>query len=254
MRSCSLYRELAKYYDIIVEPFVETGRENKFLGRILAEHNAKSALDIACGTGRHAIPLSKRGFRITGIDSSRAMIRIARKKAVEKKSKAQFLARDCRKMGFRNAFDAAYCMWNSFYLLPYNGMLRCLNKALKENGILIIDGKDWVNVRKKLKGKSQTVWENELVKGKKTIRIHREDFFTGTRRIVNVEYGINGKRFSTKEAGETIPLGALEKILERHGFRVIEKYRDLKKWSESSSDSVQLVARKSINPSRSPRV
>lgn len=238
-----LYSELAGHYDTITAPFVETRIETDFLEKVLREHNAKSVLDIGCGTGRHAIPLSKRGFRVTGIDSSRAMIRIAKAKTLKQRSRCQFLVRDCKKIGLANSFEAAYCMWNTFYLLPYRSMLKSLHKALKEGGIFIIDARDWSRIRKKLKGKTQLVSENLLEKGKTKIRFVRMDTFTSTRRIVEVEYYINGKRFLSRDVAETIPLGALEKILEKNGFKAIQTFREFGKGNEES-DSVQIIARK----------
>jgi ubiquinone/menaquinone biosynthesis C-methylase UbiE len=38
-------------------------------------------LELACGTGRIAIPLARAGFEVVGLDKSRAMLRIARAKA-----------------------------------------------------------------------------------------------------------------------------------------------------------------------------
>ena len=38
-------------------------------------------LDIGCGTGRHSIELAKRGYNVTGIDLSDAMLIRAKEKA-----------------------------------------------------------------------------------------------------------------------------------------------------------------------------
>src|SRR5712692_1239540 len=42
------------------------------------------ALDVACGTGRHAIGLAERGWTVTAVDSSRAAIEILQERAREK--------------------------------------------------------------------------------------------------------------------------------------------------------------------------
>ena len=38
-------------------------------------------LDVACGIGRHAIPMARRGYRVTGIDLSPPYVEMARRRA-----------------------------------------------------------------------------------------------------------------------------------------------------------------------------
>lgn len=44
-------------------------------------HDIKKIINFGCGTGRHDIELSKRGYECTGIDMSQLMIEIANKNA-----------------------------------------------------------------------------------------------------------------------------------------------------------------------------
>lgn len=48
------------------------------LVRVSSELQPGRALDLACGTGRHAIFLAERGWRVTAVDASRVGIEIAR--------------------------------------------------------------------------------------------------------------------------------------------------------------------------------
>ena len=48
--------------------------EGGFFERTLAEHGAKTVLDIACGTGFHTVTLSQAGFEVTGADGSANML------------------------------------------------------------------------------------------------------------------------------------------------------------------------------------
>ncbi len=48
-------------------------------------------LDIGCGTGRHTIELTKRGYKVTGIDLSERQLSIARKKAEKEKLEISLL-------------------------------------------------------------------------------------------------------------------------------------------------------------------
>lgn len=50
----------------------------------------KSVLDVGCGTGRIAVALQEMGYDVTGLDSSSAMIELAREKGLLKTKVAEF--------------------------------------------------------------------------------------------------------------------------------------------------------------------
>lgn len=64
-------------------------------------------IDVGCGTGRHTIELTKRGYRVTGIDLSEAQLRWAREKAAKENLEIEFLQLDARNLPFESRFDAA---------------------------------------------------------------------------------------------------------------------------------------------------
>jgi glycine/sarcosine N-methyltransferase len=69
------YDEISPYYDLIF-PVDPTAVE--FLdGRAMA---GTPCLDVACGTGGHAVALARRGHRVTGVDLDASMIKRAKEK------------------------------------------------------------------------------------------------------------------------------------------------------------------------------
>src|SRR3954454_9707739 len=66
-------------------------------------------LDLCCGTGKLAGVLAGRGYRVTGVDSSAAMLKCA----VEDVPSEEFLVRDARDFSFELPFDAAVCTFDS---------------------------------------------------------------------------------------------------------------------------------------------
>ena len=69
------------YYHLLYFDRNET-EARVFINRLLEYlHPPASAsmLDIACGKGRHALAMAEKGFQVTGIDISPAMIEEARK-------------------------------------------------------------------------------------------------------------------------------------------------------------------------------
>jgi 2-polyprenyl-3-methyl-5-hydroxy-6-metoxy-1,4-benzoquinol methylase len=100
-------------------------------------------LDLGCGTGRHSIELTARGYEhITGIDLSDTQIERAREKAREKNLKIDFQKHDARDLPFKEEFDMVIMICEgAFPLMETDEMnysiLKNAAKALKNNGKFI---------------------------------------------------------------------------------------------------------------------
>lgn len=70
-----LYDELMR--DVPYEQWVEFVKRQKESYKV----KGNKFLDVACGTGEIAIPLSEEGYSVTGVDLSSEMLTIAREKA-----------------------------------------------------------------------------------------------------------------------------------------------------------------------------
>ncbi len=71
-------------------------------------------LDLACGHGRHAIPLAERGFRVTGYDLSEAMLERARTDAIARGIEVRWMRGDMRALPFDTEFDAVINVFTAF--------------------------------------------------------------------------------------------------------------------------------------------
>lgn len=106
-------------------------------------HNKQARiLDIGCGTGRHSIELTKRGYKVTGIDLSETLLNRARVKAKQDNLEIDFLKKDARNLGFANEFDLAIMLCEgAFPLMETDEMnyeiLQSAAKALTSRGKLI---------------------------------------------------------------------------------------------------------------------
>ena len=99
-------------------------------------------LDIGCGTGRHTIELTKRGYCVTGIDLSESMLNRAKEKAEKENLKIDFKIQDARELNITKEFDLAIMLCEgAFPLMETDEMnykiLQNATDALKENGKLI---------------------------------------------------------------------------------------------------------------------
>ena len=99
----------APHYD--ANPFTQhTKAEVDFLLTLFALPTGASVLDVGCGTGRHALELARRGYRVTGIDLSEGMLSVARAKAAVDSLDVRFLQADAALYQAEGAYDAAICL------------------------------------------------------------------------------------------------------------------------------------------------
>ena len=106
--------QLSEYFDDILRvSSVITDLEVRTLDTVFKKKKVKRVLDIACGTGRHSIPLAKLGYQVVGIDYSPSQIKVARQKAKDAGVGSEFLVKDANMFSFKDKFDAAICMWST---------------------------------------------------------------------------------------------------------------------------------------------
>ncbi len=99
-------------------------------------------LDVGCGTGRHTIELTKRGYSVTGVDLSEAMLNKARANAKAANLQINFIQHDARNLPFNREFDAAIMLCEGgFSLMETDEMnfqiLESVARALKERSTFI---------------------------------------------------------------------------------------------------------------------
>ena len=137
----SLFENYARKYD--KEPFVQgTIGECDFIEQEINRDKSLKVIDIGCGTGRHVIELTKRGYNVTGVDLSEDQIKRAKEKAQEAGVTIDFQTQDARNLSFDGEFDLAIMLCEGgFSLMETDEMnfeiLKNATKALKSKGKLI---------------------------------------------------------------------------------------------------------------------
>jgi SAM-dependent methyltransferase len=106
-------------------------------------------LDVPCGFGRHARPLARAGYRVTGVDRSQVLLDEAARRAAGERG-PELVRADYRELPFPDAsFDAAL---NLFTSLGYLGdeedarVLAGIRRVLRPEGRLVIETlhRDWL--------------------------------------------------------------------------------------------------------------
>lgn len=137
----SLFENYAVKYDN--EVYTQgTLAECDFIEKEISYNKSLKILDIGCGTGRHSIELSKRGYNLTGIDLSGSMIEGAKKKADALSLNIDFKTLDARNLPFNEEFDLVIMICEGgFSLMETDEMnfdiLKSATRALKNNGKFI---------------------------------------------------------------------------------------------------------------------
>jgi len=116
--------------------------ECDFIEKELMFDKTLKILDVGCGTGRHAIELTKRGYNVTGIDLSEAQLKQAKEKAKAENLTIDFQCQDARNLSFDNEFDVAIMLCEGgFSLMETDEMnfeiLKNVTKSLKPQAKLI---------------------------------------------------------------------------------------------------------------------
>jgi D-alanine-D-alanine ligase len=146
----------------VVENAVNTAREVDLLIRAAGLEPNDRILDLCCGQGRHALELARRGFRhVTGIDRSRYLVRLARKRARQTGVDVSFHEGDARRLRLpEDAFHCVAVLGNSFGYFDREeddrAVLEAVKRVLVAGGTLAMDLADGDHVRRHFDRRS---WE-----------------------------------------------------------------------------------------------
>lgn len=137
----TLFENYGEKYDN--ESFAQgTLGECDFIEKEISFNKSLKIIDIGCGTGRHSIELTKRGYTMTGIDLSESLLEKARAKAMQDGLQIEFLQHDARDLPFDKQFDVAIMMCEGgFPLMETDEMnyeiLGNVSKSLKDKAKFI---------------------------------------------------------------------------------------------------------------------
>ena len=111
-----------------------------------AKQTGEPILELACGTGRILIPISKAGYKVHGLDINENMLKIAEEKVKEKKLSNHVTLKlgdmanyDLSEKNFSMAFIAFRSFMHLYTQVDQLSCLECTFNHLKPGGLFIID-------------------------------------------------------------------------------------------------------------------
>jgi ubiquinone/menaquinone biosynthesis C-methylase UbiE len=136
----------AELYDLFygAKPYAAEAGYLHGLLQQLSGHVVRRVLDIACGTGSHAIELEKLGYDIVGSDISEDMLARAREKAQAVSSGVRFERQDMRYLDVASRpFDAAVCLFDAIGHVQTTTAIKqafnAVHRHLREDGLFVLE-------------------------------------------------------------------------------------------------------------------
>ncbi|MFD1547507.1 class I SAM-dependent methyltransferase [Nonomuraea guangzhouensis] len=136
------FTELPNAFWRAAVPEGTTAAEVGFVARVAGLRPGSRVLDVACGSGRHALELARRGYQVTGLDVSAEAIAHARATAAGERLDLDLRQGDMRALPADVRAEAAMCMGNAFGYLEHAGTQRFLadlRGLVVPGGTLILD-------------------------------------------------------------------------------------------------------------------
>lgn len=207
---------------------LDTEKEVRFIVDILGLKNSGKILDLACGSGRHAIELARNGYSVVGIDLNKDCLITAKREAKKAKLPLSFLQGDMRSIPFNEEFDVVISMFSSFGYLETeednDRVLREIFKSLEAKGFLLLDlqNKNWI-----LKNVPAKTWDEQ-----EGLFLLEKRKYDAESKIYNNEITIVSPRKKTEKVYSSVRLYELLEIrdkAERSGFKILKVFGDYDK-------------------------
>ena len=229
------------YYHVLYKnrDFAEAELFIDNLIQLIQPSKTNRILDLACGKGRHAIYLNKKGFDVTGIDLSEKSIECAK---TSENEKLHFYTHDMRKLFRSNYFDVALNLFTSFGYFENerddNNTINAISKALKPNGVFVLD---FLNSKKAIK--NLACKETKIIDG---IEFKISKTFENNFILKKIEFTDKEKKYSFQEKVKALTLSDFEKYFEANKLKIVHLRGNygLGEFDEESSERLIIVARK----------
>ena len=144
----SVFAGYSRYYDLLYRDKDYAG-EAKYVAGLIRRHvpQARSLLEIGCGTGAHAVELAELGFDVAGVDMSEGMLEAAeaRRSSLrpELAAKLEFAHGDARSVRLGRKFDAVISLFHVMSYQTSNADLAAAFATAREHlepgGVFVFD-------------------------------------------------------------------------------------------------------------------
>jgi SAM-dependent methyltransferase len=231
----SVFGAYSHYYDLLYED-KNYSKEVEFVSAIIRRHapDARTVLDLGCGTGIHACAFAREGYLVTGLDRSADMLAKARERRTQARANGSvhvdFQQGDIRDFKLTARFDVVVALFHVIGYLPANADLEAtfarIREHLQPGGLLIFD--HWYGpavLTNRPAPRIKTFENNEV----KIIRIATPALLVNDN-LVDVRYDLTIVEKTSGHCGQVVEnhrmrylfWPEIESLLSRHGLHPVE--------------------------------
>ena len=212
----SVFNLYSRYYDLLYRD-KDYRAEVEYVVSLINKYKpeAKSVLDLGCGTGRHDFLLVEKGYFVTGVDQSEEMLAVANARLStfnSQPSALQFILGDIQSVQLKKTYDIILALFHVVSYQTTNEMLlntfKNVHEYLKDDGVFIFDF--WYGPA--VLTDIPTVREKRLEDEELTIHRNATPVMHPNENIVDVNYEVIIKNKAT---------GKTQKLNETHRMRYL---------------------------------
>jgi SAM-dependent methyltransferase len=203
----------------------QASREVDFVVERLGLEPGARVLDLACGHGRHSLELSRRGFRVTGLDLSGPSLARAREDAAREGLDVEFVEGDARELPWTDEFDAIVNLFTA--VIGYfaeqaedERVLAEVRRALREGRSFLLDTLSLFVLARGFQPRS---WQ-ELDDGRVMLEEREYDHLTGRSTATWTFLAPGGERSELRHSVRVYTLPELREMLASADLEVVETW------------------------------
>ena len=219
--------------------------------KMWASKQGGTILDIACGTGRSAIPLAEKGFKLIGIDIHKGMLKQAKLKTKNNSMQVKWVEQDCTNFDLNLKSRLAYMTGNSFQHFltneSQNLLFNSIYNHLEEDGVFIFNTR-FPSSEELLQPSKEEYWKSYVNRNGQKVDVYTissydslnqvQDYIT-IRKTKN-ETGIILTEKKTKISLRYVYPKEMVRLLSETGFEIIDILAD---WDGTpvTNESYQMI-------------
>lgn len=235
-----------RHYDLAYSSFTEdidfwVGQAKRYGGPVL---------EVACGTGRVAIPLAREGFEVTGLDLAESMLERAQVNSEAEGLDIRWVQSDMRDFSLGTTYPLIICPYQSMSrLLFVEDMERCLaavREHLEVGGRFIMEVYNpSLEILSRSEDERSPFLEYEHPDGDGTVRVEFSSRYDQATQVLHLTLhysipGVSGEPTEHVSNRMYFPQ-ELDALLKYNGFEVMEKYGDFEGKGFESGDNHQIL-------------
>ncbi len=205
-------------------------------------HKNPTALDLACGAGRHSLLFAKKGFTVTGIDLSENLLAKAKERAVSNNANIEFIQSDLRTLKLNRTFDVTLSLFTSFGYFESRSanfvLLGIAYNHTKPGGYFVLDFFNPEFLKQNLIPNSEHIVDGYEIVQKRSI--------VNDRVVKKIVVSSGTKTWQFSESVQMFSAAELTAGLESVGFQVQKVFGGYggERFSESFSERILIISKR----------